>query len=110
MRGVSKIKKSPVPQNVLKLTSKCLPFWMLLAPDLGKSAFQKGTKKCTKKYTQKTSKKESKRDETFAEKRLQNHKNPSLGFKMCPKPPGEVPRHPKYSKSIKHELQNHPQL
>ena len=84
MRGVSKIKKSPVPKNVLKLTSKCLPFWMLLAPDLGKSAFQKGTKKCTKKCTQKTSKKESKRDETFAEKRLQNHKNPSLGLKVVP--------------------------
>ena len=32
---------------------------------------------------------------------LQNHKNPSLGLKMCPKPPGGVPRHPKYPKIIK---------
>jgi len=32
---------------------------------------------------------------------LQNHKKPSLGLKMCPKPPGGVPRHPKYSKIIK---------
>ena len=44
--GVSKIKKSPVTKNVLKMTSKCLPFWMLLAPYLPKSGFQKGTRKC----------------------------------------------------------------
>ena len=43
--GVSKIKKSLVSRNVLKMTSKCLPCWMLLASDLAKSAFQKGTKK-----------------------------------------------------------------
>ena len=66
MRGVSKIKKSPVPKHDLKLTSKCLPFWMLLAPYLTTSAFQKGTRKCTKKWTQKVSKKEPKRDYPFA--------------------------------------------
>ena len=32
---------------------------------------------------------------------LKNHKNPSLGLKMWPKPPGRAPRHPKYSKIIK---------
>ena len=108
--GVSKIKKSPVPKNDLKMTSKCLPFWMLLAPHLTKSAFQKGTRKCLKNWTQKVSKKEPKRDYFFARKNHQNHKNPSLGLRMCPKPPGEVPRHPKYSKIIKNELQNHSKL
>ena len=34
MRGVSKIKKSPISKNDLKMTSKCLPFWSFLAPDL----------------------------------------------------------------------------
>ena len=84
MRGVSKIKKSPVPKNDLKMTSKCLPFWMLLAPDLTKSAFQKATRKCTKNCIQKVSKKESKRDDFLARKRLQNHKNPSLGLNVVP--------------------------
>ena len=56
--GVSKIKKSPVAKNDLKMTSKCLPFWMLLAPYFAKSAFQKGTRKCTKKCIQKVSKNE----------------------------------------------------
>ena len=101
MRGVSKIKTSPVTKNYLKMTSKCLPFWMLLAPYLTKSAFQKGTRKCTKKCIQKDSKKEPKTDSFLARKWHQNHKNPSLGLKMCPKPPGGVPRHPKYSKIIK---------
>ena len=32
---------------------------------------------------------------------LKNHKNPSLGLKMWPKPPGRAPRHPKYSKIMK---------
>ena len=45
----------------------------------------------------------SKRTTPFAPTNLQNHVNPSLGLKMCPKPPGEVPRHPKISKIIKKE-------
>ena len=43
----------------------------------------------------------SKRDYFFVAERSQNQKNPSLELKMCPKPPGGVPRHPKYSKIIK---------
>ena len=50
---------------------------------------------------QKVLKMTSKRTTPFAPKSLQNHLNPSLGLKMCPKPPGGVPRHPKYSKIIK---------
>ena len=50
---------------------------------------------------QKVSKKTPKMPAPFAPKILQNHKNPSLGLKMCPKPPKGVPRHPKYSKIIK---------
>ena len=84
MRGVSKIKKSPVTKNDLKMTSKCLLFWMLWAPYLTKSAFQKGTRKCTKNCIQKVSKKEPKRTTAFAGKRPQNPKNPSLGLKMVP--------------------------
>ena len=84
IRGVSKIKKSPVPKNDLKTTSKCLPFWMLLAPDLTKSAFQKATRKCTKNCIQKVSKKKPKRDDFLARKWHQNHKNPSLGLKVVP--------------------------
>ena len=99
--GVSKIEKSPVAKNDLQITSKCLPFWMLLAPEFGKSAFQKGTRKYSKKCIQKVAKKEPTRDSSFRAKNHQNHKNPSLGPKMCPKPPGEAPRHPKYSKIIK---------
>ena len=76
MRGVSKIKKSPVPKNDLKMTSKCLPFWMLLAPDLTKSAFQKATRKCTKNRIQKVSKKEPKKDWRFrGEKSPKSHKS-----------------------------------
>ena len=76
MRGVSKIKKSPVTKNDFKMTSKCLPFWMLLASYWTKSAFQKGTRKYTKKCIQKLSKKDSKRDETFvAEMALKSQKS-----------------------------------
>ena len=50
---------------------------------------------------QKVSKKDLKKDYFFVAERSQNHKNPSLELKMCPKPPGRVPRHPKYSKIIK---------
>ena len=82
MRGVSKIKKSPVPKNDLKLTSKCLPFWMLLAPYLTKSAFQKATRKCTKNCIQKVSKKEPKRDCFFRGVRSPKSHNPSLGLNM----------------------------
>ena len=110
MRGVSKIKKSPVTKSDLKMISKCFLFWMLLAPYLTKSCFRKGTRKCLKNWTQKVSKKEPKRDSPFPRKRHKNRKNPSLGLKMCPKPPGEVPRHPKSSKIMKNELQNHSKL
>ena len=84
MRGVSKIKKSPVTKNDLKLISKCLPFWMLWAPYLTKSAFQKGPRKRPKKCTQQVSKKEPKRDCFFVGESDQNHKNPSLGLKVVP--------------------------
>ena len=96
MRGVSKIEKSPVPQNDLKMTSKCLQFWMLLAPYLTKSAFQQGIRKCLKICIKQMFKNDIQRDEYLARKRLQNRKNQSIGLKMCPKPPRQVPRHPKY--------------
>ena len=83
------------------MTSKCFPFWMLLAPYFTKSAFRKGTRKCIKSCIQKVSNLTSKVISFFAQKCLQDHTNPSLGLKMCPKPPGGVPRHPKYSKIIK---------
>ena len=91
-------------KNYLKMTSKCLPFWMLLAPHLPKSGFQKGTRKCIKKWIQKVFKNDLKRDEGLARKRHQNHKNPSLGLKMCPKPPGRVPRHLNIQKSTKNQF------
>jgi len=59
------------------------------------------TQKNTKKLMQKVSKKVLKKDYFFVAERSQNQKNPSLELKMCPKPPGRVPRHPKYSKIIK---------
>ena len=98
--GVSKIKKSPVPKNDLKMTSKCIPFWMLLAPKIAENLKKHTLKKNSKKCIQQLPKKEPKRDGDLARKRHQNHKNPSHGLKMCPEPPGEVPRHPKYSKII----------
>ena len=52
--GVSKIKKSPVSKNDLKMISKCLPFWMLLAPKITtnpkKQALKKTLKIGSKKY------------------------------------------------------------
>ena len=52
--GVSKIKKSPVTKNDLKMTSKCLPFWMLLAPKITtnqkKHRLKKTLKITSKKY------------------------------------------------------------
>ena len=84
MRGVSKIKKSPVPKNDLKMTSKCLPFWMLLAPDLTKNACRKGTRKCPKKWIQKVFENDLNRGGGLARKWHQNQKNPSLGLKVVP--------------------------
>ena len=60
------------------------------------------TQKTHQKMDAKTIKKGAKKGLPLSWRRgLQNHKNPSLGLKMCPKPPGGVPRHPKYPKIIK---------
>ena len=73
--GVSKIKKSPVSKNDLKITSKCLPCLMLLAPKITKN--QKNTHSTnTNKLIQKIPKNEPKMDYFLARKRHQNHKNP----------------------------------
>ena len=84
-----------------KKEPKSLPKWSLWAPKITEKTEKQTLKKHTKKWMQKLSKKEPKRTTPFARKSLQNHKNPSLGLKMCPKPPGGVPRHQKYSKIIK---------
>ena len=57
---------------------------------------------------QKVSKKVLKKDYFFVAESSQNHKNPSLGLKMHPKPPGGVPRHPKYAKIIKKRIPGPP--
>ena len=57
---------------------------------------------------QKVSKKVLKKDYFFVAERSQNHTNPSLGLKMYPKPPGGVPRHPKYAKIIKKRIPGPP--
>ena len=101
MRGVSKIKKSPVPKNDVKMTSKCLPFWMLLAPDFTKSALQKGSKKYLTNWSQKVSKSEPKRDYFLARKWHQNHKNPSLGLQVAPQASMRGSQAPKILKNHK---------
>ena len=54
--GVSKIKKSPVTQHVFKMTSKCLPCWMLWAPKITKNQKQQALKKTLKMHPKNTKK------------------------------------------------------
>ena len=101
MRAVSKIKKSPVSKNDLKMTSKCLPFWMLLAPHLTKSAFQKGTRKRPQRWIQKVFENDLKRGEGLARKWHQNHKNRSNGLKVVPQASRRGSQAPKIHKNPK---------
>ena len=99
--GVSKIKKSPVTKNVFKMTSKCLPFWSLWAPKITKNT-EKRTLKKTWKIGCKKYQKRSQKDLALSRGNVINiTKIRALGSKCAPKPPGGVPRHPKYSKIIK---------
>ena len=72
-------------------------------PNSQKKTENQTLKKTLKNECKKYQKKLQKRGRDSWRRGHQNHKNPSLGLKMCPKPPGRVPRHPKCSKSSKNE-------
>ena len=90
-----------------KSDPKSLPKWSLGAPQITKNQEKWALKKTLKIASQKSQKRSQKGTTFWPGNGTKITKIRALGSKWCPKPPGGVPRHPKYSKIIKNELQNH---
>ena len=105
--GVSKIKKSPVTQNVLKMTSKCLPFWMLLAPKITKNQKQQALKKTLKTCIQKYQKRSQKGMPFWPGNVTKIPKIRALGSRCAPSLQERSPGTQNTQKSSKNALQNH---